>query len=201
MPHTVEHAERAKEGKGAQPNQELREAQRHGQEAAGAKVNPATAPSPATPTPMKEAAVTKINKYRDICSIECPFFCAVIKGQYNKESMTWTYKASIWRENIEVLQPMLRHELAAVRRIIEERGQEWLTAKQTSCRIPRPHASPDEVRDFKNALGVSETLIGHFAERGHKAVLQDKKIADGLGLARKVMDIPTEQARTITRAR
>jgi hypothetical protein len=150
---------------------------------------------------MKEAAATTTNKYQDICSIECPFFCAVIRGQYNKESMTWTYKASIWRGDIEVLQPMLRHELAAVRRIMEERGQEWLTAKQTSCRIPRPHASPDEVRDFKNALGVSETLIHHFAERGHKAALENQKIADGLGLAGKAMDIPTEQTRTTTRTR
>jgi hypothetical protein len=159
-------------------------------------------PAPARKTAATETTMTETSNTRDLCFFESGPFTAVLRGQFNPESETWTYRTSIFRDNQEILQPMLKHDIAGARAILATgAGAAWLSDRQIAKGIEECIANAQVVSDLENALKVSEVLIQRFAERGHEAALQDKRLSEEVGLEAQGHQAVKELTRAPSRER
>jgi hypothetical protein len=149
-----------------------------------------------------ETTMTESSNIRDLCFFESGPFTAVLRGRFNTDSETWTYRTSIFRDNREILQPMLKHEIAGARAILATpSGAAWLSDKQIAKGIEECIADAKEVSHLETALKASEVLILRFAERGHEAALQDKRLGEEFELEAHGYQSVKELTRTPSRER
>jgi hypothetical protein len=116
----------------------------------------------------------------DVCRLDLGRFCSKLTATWNQESETHTYAAGILFEGKPAFRTMLKHELAGVLRISDDRGWQWLQEHLREQGFPEP--SIKDLQDFQETVRATEALIGRFIDEGHEAVLQDQKLSAELGL-------------------
>jgi hypothetical protein len=109
----------------------------------------------------------------DLCYLDMGRFRAVLTEHFNEEAAVSNCKVEILCDGKQIFAPLMKHELAGVRRIVQDKGREWLTGTLVVKGVGEAVASTQDVKDFDDALESSEALVGRFIEHGWRKVLHE----------------------------
>jgi hypothetical protein len=127
--------------------------------------------------------------YPTLAWLDLGRFSSKLVAARNPHSEAFTYTARLFCDDRPAFLPMHKHDLRSLQLLTDDRGLSWLHEHLAERRFPAPTVK--DLQQFQEIVRVNEALIGRFIEQGHKAVLQEQKLAEELDL--EVLEIEPGQ--------